>query len=332
VIIVTGAAGYIGAHVCKVLLDKGYQVLAIDDLSAGDIEFIDDRVHFFKGKIQDREFMRSTLSFFDRTKFLGVIHIAGLKFPSESVRTPLPYFETNVSGTQIVLSVMQEFDVQNLIFSSSCSVYGSISNKKAVDESTHLFPMSPYGRSKLMAEQMIQDFANSSGIKAISLRYFNVAGGSVGVSTDLSRFNIFPNLYRAAIKNEPFEIFGDRHLTPDGTCVRDYVDVELLADVHVASLEALLVGREMAFAYNIGSSLGSSVLQIVRMVSEVVGIKIETIVRNARQGDPAQILADVSRAEKDLGWTHSSSLRKIAESGWEAWKHFSHLTNSHLTN
>lgn len=324
-IIVTGAAGYIGAHICKLLADVGYSVIAIDNLSTGKSQFIDRRASFFRGDVQNRDFLTSTLSQFDRKSLKGVIHLAGLKFAGESVRDPLSYYDANTSGTQILLSTMRKFDIRNIVFSSSCSVYGNVPGRIPISEAKTLRPISPYGRSKLFAETIIQDTVESFGMRAISLRYFNVAGGTRGISSDFSRFNIFPNLFRAVTKDAPFEIFGSKYQTPDGTCIRDYVDVGILADAHIRCLESLLEGRELDFAYNLGSGVGYSVSEIVKAVSEVTGVEVNTKLGEPRPGDPAQVLADTSRAQRDLGWIHSKSLQEIAESAWISWKYFHEL-------
>jgi len=325
VIIVTGAAGYIGSHVCKILLDQGYSVLAIDNLNSGHLLFVDPRALFYEGNIQDGEFLISTLAQFRKELFLGVIHIAGLKFAGESVRDPLSYYGTNTSGTQTILSAMRTFGIRNLVFSSSCSVYGNSQRNIPVLESESLRPLSPYGRSKLFAESMIRDAVESEGFRAMSLRYFNVAGGTVGVSSDISKFNIFPNLFRSISQGLTFEVYGDNFQTPDGTCIRDYVDVGLLARAHVDSFESLLEERQMDFAYNLGSGLGYSVYEIVKVVSEVTGVEIDAKVIAPRPGDPAQIMADTTKAHNDLGWNHSISLKQITQSGWDSWQYFKDL-------
>lgn len=325
VILVTGAAGYIGAHVCKLLCDLGFTVIAIDNLSTGKSQFIDRRSLFFQGDIQNYDFLFSTLSQFEHTPIQGVIHLAGLKFAGESVKHPLSYYATNTSGTLVLLSAMRKFGVKNLVFSSSCSVYGHVPTGTPVTESKSLSPISPYGRSKMFAEALIQDAAKSEGIRAISLRYFNVAGGTVGVSSDLSKFNIFPNLFRAAMNGTPFEVYGNEYGTPDGTCIRDYVDVGILADAHIRSLENLLMEKNLDFAYNLGSGFGHSVSEILNVVKDVTGISVKTIFRKARPGDPAQVFADISKAQRDLGWSHEKSLLEIAECGWNSWKWFSEL-------
>ncbi len=318
----TGAAGYIGSQVCRVLLDLGYPVIGLDNLITGKLQFIDKRVLFFQGDIQNAEFLQSSLGRFSKGELLGVIHTAGLKFAGESGKLPLSYYSTNFSGTQVLLCTMQNFGIRNIVFSSSCSVYGKVSGNHPVSEAETLSPISPYGRSKMFAESLIQDVVDSHGFKAICLRYFNVAGGTAGVSTDVSKFNIFPNLFRAAITGKTFEVFGAEYETPDGTCIRDYVDVQLLANAHVQSLEALLTGRELDFTYNLGSGEGKSVLEIVRVVSEVTGVKIKTMFRSPRTGDPPRILADTSKAQRDFGWNHSTTLEGMTKSGWEAWNYF----------
>ena len=318
-IVVTGAAGYIGSHVCSELLSQGYKVLAIDDLSAGKAEFLDPRVKFHKGKVQDFSFLVEVLSTLKRPGESGVIHCAGLKFAGESVKFPLHYYDNNTYAVQILLSAMQSLGIPSLVFSSSCSVYGNIDSSKPASEDSPLIPVSPYGRSKLFAESIIQDEVSANKLNAVALRYFNVAGNAEGVGHDVSSFNLLPNLYRSITEKVEFTVFGGDFKTKDGSCVRDYVDVSLLAKAHITALNKLMVGSQLEFAYNLGSGEGASVYQIIQTVKEKIdnGLTFTTI--SARDGDPAQILADISRAKRDLGWNHPVSIGEMVLSGWKAW-------------
>ncbi len=318
-IVVTGAAGYIGSHVCHELLSQGFKVLAIDDLSTGKHAFLDSRAVFFQGRVQDEQFLYEVFSKLDDPEKSGVIHCAGLKFAGESVKYPLDYYENNSFAVQKLLRAMANFSLKALVFSSSCSVYGSLQDLKPVSETAELNPVSPYGRSKFFAEKMISDEIATSALRAVALRYFNVAGNAPDVGFDISPFNLFPNLYRAICSKDAFTVFGGEYITPDGSCVRDYVDVSLLAKAHVVALQKLLAGEKLEFAYNLGSGLGASVLEIVNAAKNVIdqGLKVVTV--EARIGDPAQILADVSLAARDLNWNHDVSIENIVLSGWKAW-------------
>ena len=317
--VVTGAAGYVGSHVCHELLAQGFEVIAIDDLSTGKREFLDARVRFFEGKVQDKKFLREVFSQLKNPSRSGVIHCAGLKFAGESVKYPLEYYENNSIAVQVLIKAMAEFSINALVFSSSCSVYGSLKDLKPVSETAELNPVSPYGRSKLFAEKIISDAISSSDLKAVALRYFNVAGNAAGVGFDISPFNLLPNLYRAISSKSTFTVFGDDHKTPDGSCVRDYVDVSLLAKAHVVALQKLLAGSRLEFAYNLGSGIGSSVFEIVNAAKTGIDSNLKSESAAARAGDPAQILANASLAKRDLDWDHPVSIEEMVLSGWNAW-------------
>jgi UDP-glucose 4-epimerase len=318
-IVVTGAAGYIGSHVCSELLSQGYKVLAIDDLSTGKAEFLDPRVKFHKGKVQDFSFLVEVLSTLKRPGESGVIHCAGLKFAGESVKFPLHYYDNNTYAVQILLSAMQSLEIPSLVFSSSCSVYGNIESSEPASEDFPLIPVSPYGRSKLFAEKIIQDEVSTNKLKAVALRYFNVAGNAEGVGHDDSQFNLMPNLYRSIVNKAEFTVFGGDYKTKDGSCVRDYVDVSILAKAHITALIKLMSGSALEFAYNLGSGEGASVYQIIQAAKQEISQDLGFTTVSAREGDPAQILADTSRAKRDLGWNHPVSIRQMVLSGWKAW-------------
>lgn len=318
-IVVTGAAGYIGSHVCHELLAQGFDVIAIDDLSTGKRAFLDSRAAFFQGKVQDEKFLLEVFSQLKEPELSGVIHCAGLKFAGESVKYPLNYYENNSVAVQILLKAMENFSIKALVFSSSCSVYGSLKDLKPVSENAQLNPVSPYGRSKLFAEKMISDAMATSELNAVALRYFNVAGNAPGVGFDVSPFNLLPNLYRAISAKDIFTIFGGDYSTPDGSCIRDYVDVSLLAEAHIVALQKLLVGASLEFAYNLGSGVGASVLEIVNAAKNGIDADLKSAIVEARGGDPAQILADVSIAARDLEWDHRVSIQAMVLSGWSAW-------------
>jgi len=318
-IVVTGAAGYVGSHVCHELLAQGFDVIAIDDFSTGKRAFLDARVHFYQGKVQDEKFLLEVFSQLKDPKLSGVIHCAGLKFAGESVKYPLSYYENNSMAVQVLLKAMANFSINALVFSSSCSVYGSLKDLKPVSETAELNPVSPYGRSKLFAEKMISDAVASSELNAVALRYFNVAGNAPDVGFDVSPFNLLPNLYRAISAKDTFTIFGGDYTTPDGSCIRDYVDVSLLAKAHIVALQKLLAGVRLEFAYNLGSGVGASVLEIVNAAKNGVNTDLMSAVVEARSGDPAQILANVSLAARDLEWDHRVSIQEMVLSGWSAW-------------
>jgi UDP-glucose 4-epimerase len=318
--IVTGVAGYIGSHIALELLNSGYQVVGIDDLSTGSQNFIDPRIDFHKVNIADLSSLRkSVLSYKDKGE-ISVIHAAGIKFAGESVFRPIEFYRTNFSGTINILEIMSEIGAQNLVFSSSCSVYGEITDGLNVDEDSILKPISPYGKSKYFAEIAINDFVSTGKIKAVSLRYFNVAGNGKSLGYDKSMFNLFPNIYRALQQNLSFNVYGNTYDTKDGSCIRDYVDVSILAKAHVATLERLRDNQNLLPAYNLGSGIGLSVLDIIKAVQETIYPDFRAIIQPARKGDPASILANISNAESDLNWKHDVSIAQILCDGWKAWE------------
>ena len=319
VVIVTGVAGYIGAHVARALLENGHEVLGIDNLSTGKSGFLDSRVKFFHGDICDLAFISKVFSQIDHPDNCGVVHCAGVKFPEESMDNPSKYFEVNTGGTLNLLRAMELFRINSLVFSSSCSVYGNPSDGKNVSESAELEPVSPYGHSKMLAEKAISVTSKHSNLNAVSLRYFNVSGNSHPAAFDLSPRNIFPNMYRAATEKTNFNVYGKDFPTPDGSCIRDYVHVDDLATAHVTTLEKIMSGERLLRAYNIGSGRGFSVIEILETFKSVCFPEFKYQFSELRAGDPSQIYADISAAEADLGWVPRKDLVEIIQSGWSAW-------------
>jgi len=319
VVIVTGVAGYVGAHVARTLLDNGHEVLGIDNLSTGKSEFLDSRIEFFQGDICDLVFLTEVFSQINHPAKCGVVHCAGVKFPEESMHNPSKYFDINTGGTLNLLKAMELFRINSLVFSSSCSVYGNPADGKNVSEDVVLKPVSPYGYSKLLAEKAISVTSKHSELRAVSLRYFNVAGNSHDAAFDISPRNIFPNMYRSAMANSIFYVYGKDFPTPDGSCIRDYVHVTDLAIAHVAALDKILSGERMLDAYNIGSGTGFSVIEILEAFKKVCAPDFRYHFSERRAGDPSQIYADISAAKADLGWVPKNDLNKIIQSGWSAW-------------
>ena len=321
VVIVTGVAGYVGAHVARALLENGHEVWGIDNLSTGKREFLDSRIKFFLGDICDLDFISQVFSKINYPTKCGVVHFAGVKFPEESVVNPSKYFEINTGGTLNLLRAMDLFQIRALVFSSSCSVYGNPSNGKKVSEKLELNPVSPYGHSKLLAEKVISVTSNYSELRAVSLRYFNVAGNSHPFAFDISPRNIFPNMFRAASVGSKFQVYGKDFPTPDGSCIRDYVHIDDLTQAHVTALEKIMFGESLLDAYNIGSGTGFSVIEILETFKREFVPDFRYEFSERREGDPSQIYADISAAEQDLGWVPKNDLIQIIQSGWSAWNH-----------
>ncbi len=235
-IIVTGVAGYIGAHIAAQVLEAGHSVIGVDNLSTGHLEFIDPRINFYQGDVGNSHFLNSVFETIAHPVEAGVIHCAGLKFAGESVRNPMAFYEANSLSVLVLLKSMKLANITKLVFSSSCSVYGQVQISTPVDEKAELRPISPYGRSKMFAELMISDSIREGWLSAVSLRYFNVVGNSNIAAYDTSIFNLFPNLYRAIHSKLELPVFGINHDSRDGSCIRDYVH---FSDLEVGKLFGL---------------------------------------------------------------------------------------------
>lgn len=314
---VTGGAGYIGAHVVRALQEKGLEPVVLDDLSSGLAQFVPDGVPFVEGTILDTALVEATLR---ERSCDGVIHVAGFKYAGVSVQRPLHTYEQNVTGTASVLAAMEAAGVDSLVFSSSAAVYGTPTTDIVTEDSPN-HPESPYGESKLVAEWLIRDVARArEGFHGVCLRYFNVVGSATDEVYDASPHNLFPLVIEALLDGRTPRINGDDYPTPDGTCVRDYVHVGDLAASHVAAALALAEGRELRDAYNLGSGDGLSVRQIMDAMARVSGIDFTPEIASRRPGDPARIVADGSAAAADLDWKMRYSLDEMVASAWSARK------------
>lgn len=306
----TGGAGYIGSEIAYQLLAAGKEVLVIDDLSTGVARAVPLGAKFLEIDLRDPTLVASLPQ---DEKFDGVIHAAGIKYAGESVIHPADHYSRNVVATLALLDVCRDMNIPRFIFSSSSSVYGT-PEVPPVTEEAPLRPESPYGRSKLIAEWMIRDYATAYGISYTCLRYFNVAGiGAAGVP-DTSPFNLFPNMVRAILDRTPFELYGVGLATPDGTCIRDYIHVSDVADGHLAVIRAWEHGRSLAHAYNLGLGEGISVKEILDELKKAVGFAIEVRERPWRKGDPLVVWASNELAMKDLKWIPIGTLEDMVAS------------------
>jgi UDP-glucose 4-epimerase len=314
--LVTGGAGYIGAHVVRALQAAGMQPIVIDDLSSGHEEFVPGDVPFVRGTILDGGLLMETL---ERHHVTGVIHVAGFKYAGVSVQRPLHTYEQNVTGTATLLAAMQEREVNRIVFSSSAAVYGT-PDTDLVTEDTPKNPQSPYGESKLIGEWLLRDQAVAVGLKHTSLRYFNVVGSGDPEVSDTSPHNLFPLVFDALVEGRMPRINGNDYPTPDGTNVRDYIHVADLAVSHVAAARRLEAGEALDAAYNLGSGVGVSVAEIMTAMAEVTGIPFTPEIGPRREGDPARIVASGERAASDLEWQVRHTLAQMVSSAWEARK------------
>ena len=312
--LVTGGAGYIGAHVVRSFQEVGMDAVVVDDLSSGHREFVQPEVPFVEGTILDTDLMERTMREHDVE---GVVHLAGFKYAGVSVERPLHTYHQNVTGTVNLLEAMQRTGVESMVFSSSAATFGT-TDVELVTEETPTLPESPYGESKLIGEWVIRDQARATGLRHTSLRYFNVVGSGSKDLYDTSPHNLFPIVFEMLLAGKTPRINGDDYDTPDGTCVRDYVHVADLAHSHVVAAHALEAGTPLEPVYNLGSGAGSSVKEIMDAVREVSGIAFEPEIIPRRPGDPARIVADGKLAARDLDWRMRHDLRDMVSSAWRS--------------
>jgi len=312
--LVTGGAGYIGAHVVRAFRAVDLEVVVVDDLSSGIERFVPEDVPFARGSILDRALLDRT---FREHPIDGVVHVAGFKYAGVSVQQPLHTYEVNVTGTAVLLAAMAEAGVGRIVFSSSAAVYGT-PDVDVVTEATAKNPQSPYGESKLIGEWLLADQAVAAGLTHTSLRYFNVVGSGQPDLYDASPHNLFPLVFEALIEGRTPRVYGTDYPTPDGTCVRDYLHVADLAEAHVAAARRLAAGEPIEPVYNLGSGDGVSVGEIMRTVAQVTGIDFEPESAARRPGDPARIVASGELAARDLDWRMRHSLEDMVRSAWEA--------------
>lgn len=311
-VLVTGGAGYIGSTAVAILSERGYEVSVLDDCSTGHANAIAAQAKFVNGSILDVGAVSKALEGCE-----AVIHFAAKSLVGESVEKPDLYQDVNINGTRLLLDEMARMGVVKLVFSSTAATYGEPDVIPITEESATK-PTSPYGTTKLAVDQMITA-ESVSGLAAISLRYFNVAGAFNSKNGWLAeRHNpethLIPNLLRASEAN-PLKVFGNDWPTADGTCIRDYVHVVDLIDAHILALEKLAAGTHKII--NLGSGGGYSVTQVIDAATKVVGHKIPTQITARRAGDPAVLIADISKAKNVLGWTPT---RKIEDMVGDTWK------------
>jgi UDP-glucose 4-epimerase len=314
--LVTGGAGYIGAHVVRAMQAVDLPVVVLDDLSSGHRSFVPGSTPFVHGSVVDPLAVRGALIDHGCT---GVIHLAGFKYAGVSVERPLHTYEQNVTGAQVLLTAMDDLGVDQLVFSSSAAVYGT-PDVDLVTEDLAGHPESPYGESKLITEWLIRDLARVGALRHTSLRYFNVVGSGYDDVYDTSPHNLFPLVLKALSEGRTPVVRGTDYPTPDGSCVRDYVHVADVADAHVAAAQALEAGGVLEPVYNLGSGEGVSVLSIMAAMAEVTGIDFTPEVADRRPGDPARIVASGALAARDLDWASRRSLTDCVRSAWAAWQ------------
>lgn len=316
--LVIGGAGYIGSHLVKALVEQQQQIIIVDNLSAGAASAVlggELIIHDF----DDREFLDNL---FSKTKFDGVFHFASQIVVSESVKDPGKYYRANTAATLTLLEAMRDHKVGPLVFSSTAAVYGE-PLYTPIDEQHPTNPLNPYGRSKLMVEHMLADFASAYGQKYIALRYFNAAGADpqarIGERHDPETHLIPLALQAITGKRPPLQLFGQDYDTPDGTCIRDYIHVDDLASAHILAINHLNNGGESA-VFNLGSNHGYSVNEVIQTAAQVTDQTVPLTYAPRRPGDPAILVADASLAKKVLGWQPQyTDLTQIIAHAW-AWE------------
>ena len=309
-ILVTGGAGYVGSHACKLLAQSGYEPITFDNLSTGHESSV-KWGPLIKGDLQQSELLVKTIQQYEP---IAVVHFAASSYVGESVGNPFKYYLNNVGGTVSLLNAMTVIGLKSIVFSSTCATYGT-PDVKLISEVCPQLPINPYGQSKLMIEKILGDMANKNQINHISLRYFNAAGadkdGEIGERHD-PETHLIPLAIRSALGGSILKIFGTDFNTPDGTAVRDYIHVEDLGRAHILALERLLGGGSSEY-FNLGTGQGTSVRQIIEGLDRL-GIPVKAINAERREGDPAYLVADASKACQSLGWVpHYQSIDALLE-------------------
>lgn len=332
-VLVTGGAGFIGSHTVVELQTAGYEVVVLDNFVnsnrqvLGNIEKITGkRVDFVEGDIRNKADLDSLFKSYSSIE--AVIHFAAFKAVGESVQKPLAYYENNVGGTVNLLEAMQKANVQHMVFSSSCTVYGDVAAEALpiTENSPVVKANSPYGNTKKICEELLNDAAHTGSVKVVSLRYFNPIGAHesallgelpIGVPN-----NLVPFITQTAIgKREKLTIFGNNYPTRDGSCIRDYIHVVDLAKAHVKAIDFMRKSQERFSVFNIGTGHGNTVLEVVQAFEKITGVPLNYEVGPRRAGDVVQIYASCKKAEKELGWSAEKSLENALETAWK-WEQY----------
>lgn len=323
-VLVLGGAGYIGSHAVYQLIDRGERVVVIDNLNTGHPEAVHPEASFYQGDIRDRAFLQDV---FSKEQIDSVVHFAAHSLVGESMEQPLSYFDNNVYGTQVLLEAMVEHRVKHIVFSSTAACYGEPKTVPITEEMPTM-PANTYGETKLTMEKLMKWTAEAHGIRYVSLRYFNVAGarasGEIG-EDHRPETHLVPIILQAALgQRSHITIFGEDYDTPDGTCIRDYVHVEDLIEAHLLALDYLQNGGTSDI-FNLGSSQGFSVKEMIETARNVTGKEIPAKIGERRAGDPSILIASSNKAKKVLGWDPvRTSIETIMKDAWK-W----HTTHPH---
>lgn len=317
-ILITGGAGYIGSHTVRHLASLGKRIVVLDNLTFGHRDaIVDPNVELIIGDVGDRDLVRSL---FEKYSFSAVVHFAAFAYVGESVTNPLKYYWNNTAEPIALLQVMQENGCKVFVFSSTCATYGT-PEKVPIDETNPQNPINPYGHSKLMVERILRDCDNAWGLRSACLRYFNASGcsgdASIGEDHDPETHLIPRVLMAISGEVDTLEVYGTDYPTPDGTCVRDYIHVEDLAEAHGLALDHLLVGKD-SIRCNLGTGKGISVKEIISAAEEVTGKKVPVRFGPRREGDPPELVANPKLAFETLGWkAKHHDVLAIVRSAWD---------------
>ena len=328
-ILVTGGAGYIGSHCVMALLKKGYEVVIYDNLSTGHLETVSKLSQFGYVKFINSDLLNTNdlESCFENFKIDSVIHFAAFSQVGESVKNPAKYYRNNVVGTLNLLDAMLNNNVKNIVFSSTAATYGE-PKYIPIDENHPQNPINPYGQTKLVIEKIMDDYDKAYGLKSVRLRYFNVAGADVQARIGEwhePETHLIPNILKSTFgDSKTFEMYGTDYDTKDGTCVRDYINVEDLAQAHVLALEYLKNGGKTNF-FNLGTQEGNTVKEVFELCEKVTEQKISVAIMGRRDGDPAKLVADNSKAKEILNWMPQKSLEDSIQTAYQWEKELSNL-------
>ncbi len=325
-ILVTGGLGYIGSHTVVELINEGFDVVVIDNLSNSKIE-VKSRIESIVNReievvVDDVNNKESLFTLFEKHAFAGVVHFAASKAVGESVEIPVHYYHNNISGLITLLAAIEKYQVRSLIFSSSCTVYGTTKDLPVTEESPVMKADSPYGTTKIICEEIINDFAQHKSIKAVHLRYFNPVGAHptakigelpIGVPNNLIPFVT----QTAAGLRKELTVFGDDYNTSDGTCIRDYIHVVDLAKAHVKAINYASTMEENVDVFNVGTGNGNTVLEVVNAFKEANGVDLNYKIGERRAGDVEQIWSDTTKVNKVLGWSHQYNLSDMMKHAWQ---------------
>lgn len=319
-VLVLGGAGYIGSHTVYELIERGEDVVVIDNLETGHIEALHPKARFYEGDIRDAKFLDEV---FSKEKIDTVIHFAANSLVGESMENPLKYYDNNVYGTKVLLSQMIKHNISRIVFSSTAATYGNPENIPIV-ETDRTEPTNTYGETKLAMEKMIKWVEKAHNIKYVALRYFNACGahenGKIGENHN-PETHLIPNVLKVPLgEKECVNVFGDDYKTPDGTCIRDYIHVIDLAQAHILAMKYLREGNK-SDVFNLGNGVGFSVKEIIEAARKVTGADIKAVIGKRRPGDPDILIASSDKAKNILGWQPKyTNIEKIIDTAWKYYK------------